>query len=91
MPMLGNFCTRSLVGWTVDGVLSPLSWLPGPPVAPTAAGYFLLSINLLAQGMPACGAPEGEWEAYRQSRFTFEPYETGRELFFKDEAERVAE
>ena len=91
LPMLGDFCTRSLVGWTVDGVLNPLSWLPGPPVAPTAAGYFLLSINLLAQGMPACGAPEGEWEAYRQSRFTFEPYETGRELFFKDEAERVAE
>jgi phospholipid-binding lipoprotein MlaA len=91
LPMLGQFCTRSLVGWTVDGALNPLSWLPGPPVAPTAGGYMVRSINLLAQTMPSPRAPEGEWEAYRQSRFVFEPYETMRELFFKDEAERVAE
>ena len=91
LPVLGDFCTRSLVGWTVDGVLNPLSWVPGPPVAPTAGAYLWGSVNLLATGMPSPRAPEGEWVAYRQSRFTFEPYETGRELFFKDEAERVAE
>ena len=27
----------------------------------------------------------------KEARFTYEPYETERELFFKDEAERVAE
>ena len=91
LPVIGDFCTRSLVGWTVDGVLNPLSWVPGPLVAPTAGAYLWRSENLLATGMPSPRAPEGEWEAYRQSRFTFEPYETGRELFFKDEAERVAE
>ena len=91
VPVVGDFCTRSLIGWTVDGVLNPLSWVPGPPVVATAGGYTLNSLNLLAQTMPSPRAPEGEWEAYRQSRFTFEPYETMRELFFKDEAERVAE
>jgi len=91
LPMLGDFCTRSLVGWTVDGVLNPLSWVPGPPVAATAGGYLVRSTNPLAQTMPSPRAPEGEWEAYRQARFTYEPYETERELFFKDEAERVAE
>ena len=92
LPIVGEFCTRSLVGWVFDGALNPLSWIPdAPPVAPTAGAYIWRNVNLLAQGMPSPRAPEGEWEAYRQSRFTFEPYEVGREHFFEDEAERVAE
>src|SRR5207253_4461265 len=39
LPVIGDFCTRSLVGWTVDGVLNPLSRVPGPLVAPTAGAY----------------------------------------------------
>ena len=57
LPMLGDFCTRSLFGWLVDGVLNPLSWVPGPPVAATAGGYLVRSTNLLAQGMPSPRAP----------------------------------
>lgn len=91
LPVLGEFCTRSLGGWVVDGLLNPLGYIPGAPLlAPTAGAYLLRNVNLLAQGMPACGAPDGEWEAYRQSRFEFQPYPIGRELFYKDEAERVA-
>ena len=30
-----------------------------------------------------------EWEAYKQSRFEFAPYEQGRDLFFEDEADRI--
>ena len=92
LPVVGEFSTRSLVGWVADGLLNPLSYIPGAPyVAPTAGAYMLRSVNLLAQGMPSPWAPEGEWDAYRQSRFKFEPYEVGRELFFQDQAERVAE
>jgi phospholipid-binding lipoprotein MlaA len=91
LPVLGQYCTRSLVGWVADGLLNPLGYIPGAPLlAPTAGAYVLRNVNLLAQGMPARGAPEGEWEAYRQSRFAFDPYPVGRELFYKDEAERVA-
>ena len=90
LPILGDFCTRSLVGWIGDGLLNPLGYIPGAPyLAPTAGAYLLRNVNLLAQGMPGHGAEEGEWEAYRQSRFEFQPYPTGRELFYKDEAERV--
>jgi ABC-type transporter lipoprotein component MlaA len=90
LPILGEFCNRSLVGWVVDGLLNPLGYIPGAPyLAPTAGAYLLRNVNLLAQGMPGHGAEEGEWEAYKQSRFAFNPYETGRELFYKDEAERV--
>ena len=32
-----------------------------------------------------------EWDAYRQSRFKFDPYDVGRRLFFEDEAERVGD
>jgi|SRR5581483_4898526 len=92
LPVLGEFCTRSLVGWIGDGFLNPLGYIPGPPPGTVTAGAYLWrSVNLVAQGMPSPFAPEGEWEAYRQSRFTFNPYEVGRELFFRDEAERVAE
>lgn len=91
LPVLGEFCTRSLVGWVGDGLLNPLGYIPGAPlIAPTAGAYLLRNVNLLAQTMPARGAPEGEWEAYRQSRFEFYPYPVGRELFYKDEAEQVA-
>jgi hypothetical protein len=48
-------------------------------------------VNLLAQGMPSPRAPQGEWNAYEQSRFEFSAYEVGREHFFRDTAERVAE
>ena len=41
--------------------------------------------------MPSPWAPEGDWVAYEQSRFEFKPYEVGRELFFQDQADRVAE
>jgi phospholipid-binding lipoprotein MlaA len=92
LPVVGEFSTRSLVGWIVDGFLNPLSYIPGAPLlAPTAGAYVWRNVNLLAQGMPSPFAPEGEWDAYRQSRFKFEPYEVGRELFFQDQAERVAE
>jgi phospholipid-binding lipoprotein MlaA len=92
LPMVGEFSTRSLVGWVGDGALNPLSWIPGVPfAAPTFAAYILRSENLLAQGMPSVCAPEGEWNAYKQSRYKFEPYDVGRELFYKDQAERVAE
>jgi len=92
LPIVGEFCTRSLVGWVGDGFLNPLSYIPGAPlIAPTAGAYVLRNVNLLAQGMPTPCAPEGDWDAYRQSRFDFHPYEVGRDLFFRDEAERVAE
>ena len=36
LPVVGEFCTRSLVGWVGDGVLNPLGWIPGaPPAGPT--------------------------------------------------------
>jgi phospholipid-binding lipoprotein MlaA len=92
LPVIGEFSTRSLVGWIGDGFLNPLSYVPGAPLlAATGAAYVVRSENLLAQGMPSVCASEGEWEAYKQSRFKFEPYEPGRELFYKDQAERVAE
>jgi phospholipid-binding lipoprotein MlaA len=92
LPVVGEFCTRSLVGWVGDGFLNPIGYIPSaPPVAPTAGAYVLRNVNLLAQGMPSPRAPDGEWVAYKQSRFAFEPYEVGREHFFQDEAERVAE
>ena len=90
LPVVGEFCTRSFVGWLGDGVLNPLSWIPDAPwVAPTAGAYVIRVLNLLAQGMPSPRSPEGEWVAYRQSRFEFPPYEVGRDNFFKDEAERL--
>jgi len=89
LPVIGEFCVRSFVGWIGDGALNPLSWVPVPPATVTAGAYVLRSVNLLAQGMPSPCAPEGEWEAYKQSRFEFAPYEQGRELFFEDEADRV--
>jgi len=92
LPVLGSFCTRSLVGWVGDGLLNPLGYIPGAPLfAPTAGAYLLANVNLLAQGMPSPWAPEGEWDAYRQSRFKFDPYDVGRRLFFEDEAERVGD
>jgi ABC-type transporter lipoprotein component MlaA len=91
LPVIGEFSTRSLFGWVGDGFLNPLSWVPGPPVAPTAGAYVVRNVNLLAQGMPSPRAPLGEWNAYEQSRFEFHPYEVGRDLFFRDTAERVAE
>jgi len=91
-PVIGEFCTRSFVGWLGDGVLNPLSWIPDAPFAAATAGaYVLRTVNLVAQGMPSPRAPEGEWVAYEQSRFDFPPYEVGRDNFFKDEAERVAD
>jgi phospholipid-binding lipoprotein MlaA len=92
LPIAGEFCTRGLVGWIGDGFLYPVGYIPGaPPVGATAAAYVARNVNLLAQGMPSPRAPEGEWVAYRQSRFKFEPYEVGRDLYFRDEAERVAD
>ncbi len=92
LPVVGEFCTRSLVGWVTDGFLNPLSYIPGAPlIAPTAGAYVHKNANLLAQGMPSVCASTGEWDAYRQSRFKFEPYEVGRDLFYRDEAERVAD
>lgn len=92
LPVIGEFSTRSLVGWVGDGFLNPLSYIPGAPLlAATGAAYVLRNVNLLAQGMPYVCAPAGEWDAYKQSRFQFQPYEPGRALFFKDQAERVAE
>jgi phospholipid-binding lipoprotein MlaA len=92
LPVVGEFCTRSLVGWVGDGFLNPLSYVPGPPpVSGTGGAYVLRYVNLLAQGMPSPRAPQGDWDAYGQSRFEFEPYEVGRGLFFRDEAERVAD
>ena len=92
LPVVGEFCTRSLVGWVTDGFMNPLTWIPDvPPLSVTGGAYILRNVNLLAQGMPSPWAPEGEWEAYKQSRFKFEPYEVGRDLFYQDEAERVAD
>ena len=92
LPVLGEFCTRSLVGWVGDGFTNPLSYVPGPPPLTVTAGvYVLRNVNLLAQGMPTPFAEPGEWDAYRQAKFRFEPYEVGRDLFYRDEAERVAE
>jgi ABC-type transporter lipoprotein component MlaA len=92
LPVLGSFCTRSLIGWVGDGLLNPLGYIPEAPLfAPTAGAYLLANVNLLAQGMPSPWASEGEWDAYRQSRFKFDPYDVGRRLFFEDEAERVGD
>src|SRR5262245_15924634 len=92
LPVVGEFSTRSLVGWVGDGVMNPLSWIPDAPLfAPTAGAYVVRNVNLLAQGMPSPRAPSGQWDAYKQSRFEFNPYEVGRDLFFRDQAERVAE
>jgi phospholipid-binding lipoprotein MlaA len=91
LPVIGEFCTRSLVGWVGDGFLNPLTWLPGPPVGATAGSYVVRNVNLLAQGMPSPRSPQGEWDSYRQSRYVFHPYEVGKDLFFRDTAERVAE
>jgi phospholipid-binding lipoprotein MlaA len=92
LPVIGEFSVRGLFGWVGDGFMNPLSWIPGaPPLAPTAGAYVLRNVNLLAQSMPSPRAPEGEWDAYEQSRFEFNPYEVGRDLFFRDTAERVAE
>ena len=92
VPVVGEFCTRSLVGWVGDGFTNPLTYIPGPPPLTVTVGvYVVRNVNLLAQGMPTPFAPQGEWDAYRQSKFAFNPYEVGRELFFRDEAERVAE
>lgn len=86
LPVVGEFSTRSLVGWIGDGLLNPLSYI----LAPIVGAYVVRSENLLAQGMPGVRAPEGEWNAYEQSRYKFDPYDVGRDLFFKDQAERVA-
>ena len=92
LPVVGEFSVRSLFGWVGDGFMNPLGYIPGAPLlAPTAGAYLLRNINLLAQGMPSPLAPEGEWEAYEQSRFEFKPYEVGRDLFFQDQTDRVAE
>ena len=92
LPVVGQFSTRSLVGWVGDGFMNPLSYITGAPfLVATAGAYVWNAQNLLAQGMPSPCAPQGEWDAYRQSRFTFDPYEVGRDLFFRDQAERVAE
>jgi phospholipid-binding lipoprotein MlaA len=92
LPVVGEFSVRSLFGWIGDGFLNPLGYIPGAPlVAPTAGAYIVRNINLLAQTMPSPWAPEGDWVAYEQSRFEFKPYEVGRELFFQDQADRVAE
>lgn len=92
LPIVGEFSLRSLAGWLSDGALNPLGYIPGaPPLAPTAGAYMFRNVNLLAQGMPSPRAPRGEWDAYQQSRFEFHPYEVGRELFYRDQAERVAE
>jgi phospholipid-binding lipoprotein MlaA len=91
LPVVGEFCTRSLIGWIGDGFLNPLSYVPAPPATATVGAYLLNGVNLLAQSMPEPGAPAGAWEAYRQTRYEFRPYDQGRELFFKDEAERVSE
>ena len=92
LPVIGEFSVRSLVGWVGDGFMNPLSYIPGAPIlAPTAGAYVLRNVNLLAQGMPSPCAPEGEWDAYEQSRFEFKPYDVGRDLFYQDQADRVAE
>ena len=59
--------------------------------SPTVAAYIVRNVNLLAQGMPSPRAPEGDWVAYEQARFEFKPYEVGRDLFYQDQADRVAE
>jgi phospholipid-binding lipoprotein MlaA len=92
LPVVGEFCTRSLVGWVGDGFTNPISYIPGPPILTVTVGaYVIRNVNLLAQGMPTPWAEQGAWDAYWQSKFKFEPYEVGRDLFYRDEAERVAE
>jgi ABC-type transporter lipoprotein component MlaA len=91
LPVIGEFSTRSLIGWVGDGFLNPIILIPAPVLVPTSSAYTLRNVNLLAQGMPSPRSPEGEWKAYEQSRFEFHPYEVGRELFYRDTAERVAE
>jgi len=92
LPVVGQFCTRSFVGWVGDGFTNPLTYIPGAPfLAPTAGAYVLRNVNLIAQRMPSPWDPEGQWEAYRQSPFKFDPYEVGRDLFYQDEADAVAD
>jgi phospholipid-binding lipoprotein MlaA len=92
LPVVGEFSVRSLVGWVGDGFLNPLGYIPGAPwIVPTGSAYVVRNINLLAQSMPSPWAPEGDWVAYEQARFEFKPYEVGRELFFQDQLDRVAE
>jgi phospholipid-binding lipoprotein MlaA len=93
LPVVGEFTVRGFVGWVADGFLNPIGWIPGglPPVAPTAGVYVWRNVNLLATSMPSPRAPAGEWDAYEQARFEFHPYEVGRDLYFRDEAERIAD
>jgi ABC-type transporter lipoprotein component MlaA len=92
MPVLGQFCVRSFVGYVGDGFMYPLGYIPGAPfLAVTAGAYVVRNVNLVAQAMPSPWAPEGQWEAYRLSPFRFDPYEVGRDLFFRDEADRIAD
>jgi phospholipid-binding lipoprotein MlaA len=92
LPVLGEFSTRSFFGWMGDGFMNPLGYIPGAPfLAPIASAYVVRNVNLLAQTMPSPWAPEGDWVAYEQSRFEFKPYEVGRELFYQDQSDRVAE
>lgn len=92
LPVLGEYSVRSFFGWAGDGFLNPLGYLPGAPfLAPVASAYVVRNVNLLAQTMPSPWAPEGDWVAYEQARFEFKPYEMGRELFYQDQADRVAE
>ena len=67
-------------------------YVPGVPfAAATAGGFVTKNVNLLVQGIAKPCALAGEWDAYRQSRFEFEPYEVGRDVFYRDEAERVVD
>ena len=82
LPVVGEFSVRSFFGWIGDGFMNPLGYIPGAPFfTPTVAAYIVRNVNLLAQGMPSPGAPEGDWVAYEQARFEFQPYEVGRDLF----------
>jgi phospholipid-binding lipoprotein MlaA len=89
LPILGDFCARSLAGYVVDGFMHPLTWVPAPTLSVTAPAYVFRNVNLLAEGMPSPRAAKGEWDAYRQSRFKFDPYEVGREIFFQNETDRL--
>ena len=86
-----------ILGILNNGVSAgPVSTQAGNIVGDNHAGFVataaqVANVNLLAQGMPSPWAPEGEWDAYRQSRFKFDPYDVGRRLFFEDEAERVGD
>jgi len=92
LPIVGEFSVRSFFGWVGDGFMNPLGYLPGAPFfAPVASAYIVRNVNLLAQSMPSPWAPEGDWVAYEQARFEFKPYEVGRELFYQDQSDRVAE